>query len=57
MGIGNWGVNYKVVWRDRNVVAIVYWGADHTVDVSITDVTTLAGQQETPIGSDLASYQ
>lgn len=57
MGIGNWGVNYKVIWRDRNVVAIVYWGADHTVDVSITDVTTLAGQQETPIGSDLASYQ
>jgi trypsin-like peptidase/zinc ribbon protein len=56
-GLANWGVNYKVLWRDRNVVVVVDWSADHTSDVSISDVTTLAGQQEAPIASDLASYQ
>jgi hypothetical protein len=56
-GLYNWGVNYKILWRDRNVVVALDWSADHTSDVSISDVTTLATEQETPIASDLASYQ
>jgi hypothetical protein len=56
-GIGNWGINHRVVWRDRNVVTILFWDADYPSDVSITDVVTLAGLQASAIGANLASYQ
>ena len=56
-GIGNWGVNYRVLWRDRNVIVILFWNADYPSDVSITDVVTLAGVQASVIGANLASYQ
>jgi hypothetical protein len=56
-GIGNWGVNHRVVWRDRNVVVILLWDADYSSDVSITDVVTFAGVQASVIGANLASYQ
>jgi hypothetical protein len=56
-GIGNWGINHRVVWRDRNVVTILLWNADNPSDVSITDVLALADLQASPIGANLASYQ
>jgi len=56
-GIGNWGINPRVVWRDRNVVTILLWNADYPSDVSITDVLALADLQASPIGANLASYQ
>ena len=56
-GIGNWGINHKVLWRDRNVIVILFWDADYPNDVSIDDVLTLAEAQETGIGANLASYQ
>ncbi len=56
-GIGNWGINHKVLWRDRNVIVILFWDADYPNDVSIDDVVTLAEAQETGIGANLASYQ
>jgi len=56
-GIANWGINHRVVWRDRNVIVVLLWDADYPGDVSITDVVTLAGVQESAIGANLASYQ
>jgi hypothetical protein len=56
-GIGNWGINHRVVWRDRNVVTILLWNADYPSDVSITEVLALADLQASPIGANLASYQ
>lgn len=50
--------NYEVLWRDRNVVAILYWGAAlPNYDVSGNGVLALANQDETLISTDLASYQ
>jgi len=56
-GIANWGVNHRVVWRDRNVIVILLWDAESSNDVSIADVLALAGIQERGIGANLASYQ
>jgi S1-C subfamily serine protease len=56
-GYNGWGANHLVLWRDRNVVVILYWDADYPEDVSIADVLRLAAQQESPISADLASYQ
>ncbi len=56
-GLGNWGINHRVVWRDRNVITILWWDADYPSDVSITDVVNLAGVQAKVIGANLASYQ
>jgi hypothetical protein len=56
-GIGNWGVNHRVVWRDRNVLVILLWDAESSSDVSITDVLKLADLQASAIGANLASYQ
>jgi len=56
-GIGNWGINHRVLWRDRNVITILFWNADYPGDVSITAVVNLAGVQASVIGANLASYQ
>jgi Trypsin-like peptidase domain len=56
-GISNWGVNHRVVWRDRNVVVLLLWDAVYSSDVSITDVLNLAGVQASVIGANLTSYQ
>lgn len=56
-GIGNWGVNHRVVWRDRNVIVILLWDAVYSSDVSITDVLNQAEVQGRAIGANLASYQ
>ncbi len=56
-GISNWGVNHRLVWRDRNVIVIMLWDADYSSDVSITDVLNLADVQGKVIGANLASYQ
>jgi hypothetical protein len=56
-GYNGWGANHEVFWRDRNVVAILFWDAEYPEDVSMADVLRLAAQQESPIGADLASYQ
>jgi len=56
-GIGNWGINHRVLWRDRNVITILFWDAEYPGDVSITEVVSLAGVQASVIGANLASYQ
>jgi Trypsin-like peptidase domain len=56
-GIGNWGVNHRVVWRDRNVIVILLWDAESSSDVSITDVLKLADLRGSAIGANRASYQ
>jgi len=49
---------YEVLWRDRNVVAILYWGAAlPSYDVSSDGVLRLADQDDGLISVDLASYQ
>ncbi len=49
---------YEIIWRDRNVVAILYWGAAlPNYDVSNAGVLALAVQDENLISADLASYQ
>jgi hypothetical protein len=56
-GISNWGVNHRLVWRDRNVIVVMLWDANYSSDVSITDVLNLADVQGKVIGANLASYQ
>jgi hypothetical protein len=56
-GIRKWGINHRVVWRDRNVITILDWDAEYPSDVSIADVVNLAGVQAEVIGANLASYQ
>lgn len=49
---------YEVLWRDRNVIAILYWGAAlPNYDASSDGVLALAVQDEALISADLASYQ
>lgn len=49
---------YEILWRDRNVVAILYWDAAlPNYDVSSDGALALAVQDETLISADLASYQ
>jgi hypothetical protein len=51
-------VTYEITWRDRNVVAILDWGAAFpNYDISAAGATSLAGLVEALIGADLASYQ
>jgi S1-C subfamily serine protease len=51
-------VSYEVVWRDRNVVAVLYWSAAlPSTDVSSAGVLGVASQEEALISADLASYQ
>jgi predicted RNA-binding Zn-ribbon protein involved in translation (DUF1610 family) len=54
----NGSFTYEILWRDRNVVAILYWGAAlPNYDVSSDGVLALAVQDENLISADLASYQ
>jgi len=56
-GLRKWGINHRVVWRDRNVITILFWDAEYPSDVSIEDVVNLAGVQAKVIAANLASYQ
>ena len=48
---------YEMLWRDRNVVAILYWNAAlPNYDVSSQGVIDLAVQDEALVSADLASY-
>jgi len=49
---------YEIAWRDRNVVTLLYWGAAlPNYEISSANTVALAGQEETLIEADLASYQ
>src|SRR5260370_17106847 len=56
-GVRNWGVNHRVVWRDRNVIVVLVWDAEYSNDVSITDVLKLVDLQGSLITPNLPSYQ
>ena len=54
----NGSFTYEITWRDRNVIAILYWGAAlPNYDVSSDSALALAVQDENIISADLASYQ
>jgi len=56
-GLRRWGVNNKLLWRDRNVIVILDWDAVSSGDVAIADLLALADLQAKVIDADLASYQ
>jgi S1-C subfamily serine protease len=51
-------VLYEVIWRDRNVAAVMYWTAAlPNSEISQANLEQLAAAQEDLISADLASYQ
>jgi Trypsin-like peptidase domain len=53
----NGQVTYEIVWRDRNGVALLYWGAGlPNYEISSTSAIALASQEETLFAADLAAY-
>jgi hypothetical protein len=49
---------YEVIWRDRNVESVMYWGAGlPNSEISQARLEALAAAQEALISADLAAYQ